>query len=79
VAAAKSATALDVLSDQLLWGRDFYRFVSDHREGQRPILGAPWRMSKTSARIERGAPDLGEHTAYVLGDILGVCRPCPRS
>jgi len=61
------------MSDQLLWDREFYRFVSDHREGQRPILGAPWRMSTAPALIERGAPDLGEHTAYVLRDILGVC------
>ena len=75
VSAAKSATVLDVMSDQVLWDRGFYRFVSDHREGQRPILGAPWRMSNAPALIERGAPDLGEHTDYVLGDILGVCRP----
>jgi crotonobetainyl-CoA:carnitine CoA-transferase CaiB-like acyl-CoA transferase len=75
VSAAKSATALDVMSDRLLWDREFYRFVSDHCEGLRPILGAPWRMSRAAARIERGAPDLGEHTDYVLGEILGVCRP----
>ncbi|HUL98090.1 MAG TPA: CoA transferase, partial [Mycobacterium sp.] len=75
VAATKSATSLDVMSDELLWDREFYRFVSDHREGQRPILGAPWCMSRAPARIERGAPDLGEHTDYVRSDILGVCRP----
>ncbi|MFZ0831684.1 MAG: CoA transferase [Mycobacterium sp.] len=75
VSAAKSAKVLDVISDRLLWDRGFYRFVSDHREGQRPILAAPWRMSDAPALIERGAPDLGEHTDYVLGDILGVCRP----
>lgn len=74
VPAAKSATALDVISDQLLWGREFYRFVSDHREGLRPILGAPWRLSTAPAAIEHGAPNLGEHTGYVLGDILGVRR-----
>ncbi len=70
VAAAKSATAVDVLSDQRLWDREVYRFVSDHREGQRPVLGAPWRMARNPARIERGAPDLGEHTGYVCDEIL---------
>lgn len=70
VPAAKSATAVDVISDQRLWDRELYRFVSDHREGQRPILGPSWRMARAAARIERGAPDLGEDTDYVLGEIL---------
>jgi len=70
VPAAKSATAADVISDQRLWDRELYRFVSDHREGQRPVLGPAWRMTRNPARIERGAPDLGEDTDYVLGEIL---------
>ena len=72
VPSSKSATSVDVISDQLLWDRELYRFVSDHREGQRPILAAPWRMSVAPAQIERGAPDLGEHNDYVLHEILGV-------
>jgi crotonobetainyl-CoA:carnitine CoA-transferase CaiB-like acyl-CoA transferase len=70
VPAAKSATALDVISDQLLWDRELYRFVSDHREGQRPVLAAPWRMSAVEAEIARGAPDLGEHNDYVRDEVL---------
>ncbi len=70
VPSSKSATSLDVISDQLLWDRELYRFVSDHREGQRPIVAAPWRMSVAPARIARGAPDLGEHNDYVLHNIL---------
>ena len=70
VPASKSATSLDVISDQLLWDRELYRFVSDHREGQRPILGAPWRMSAAEAEIARGAPNLGEHNEYVFDEIL---------
>ncbi|MEV3902172.1 CoA transferase [Mycobacterium sp. NPDC050551] len=72
VAAAKSATALDVIGDELLWERGLYRFVSDHREGVRPVLGPSWRMARNPARIERGAPDLGEHNDYVFGDTLGA-------
>jgi crotonobetainyl-CoA:carnitine CoA-transferase CaiB-like acyl-CoA transferase len=72
VAAAKSATAVDVIADQRLWDRELYRFVSDHREGQRPVLGASWRMARNPARISRGAPDLGEDTDYVLHEILGT-------
>ncbi|HXO13648.1 MAG TPA: CoA transferase, partial [Mycobacterium sp.] len=70
VPAAKSATALDIISDQLLWDRELYRFVSDHREGQRPVVAAPWRMSAVQAEIARGAPDLGEHNDYVRDEIL---------
>jgi len=71
VPAAKSATTLDIISDPLLWDRELYRFVSDHREGQRPVLAAPWRMSSAQAEIARGAPDLGEHDDYVRNEILG--------
>jgi crotonobetainyl-CoA:carnitine CoA-transferase CaiB-like acyl-CoA transferase len=72
VPAAKSATALDVISDERLWDRGLYRFVSDHREGQRPVLGPPWRMARDPATIDRGAPDLGEHDDYVFGQLLGA-------
>ncbi|OBH80774.1 CoA-transferase [Mycobacterium scrofulaceum] len=72
VPAGKSATALDVIGDQRLWDRGLYRFVSDHREGQRPIVGPSWRMARDQARIARGAPDLGEHTEYVLHGMLGA-------
>lgn len=72
VPATKSATAMDVIADQQLWDRELYRFVSDHREGQRPVLGPSWRMARNPARIARGAPDLGEDTDYVLHEILGT-------
>ncbi|GLE52869.1 CaiB/BaiF CoA transferase family protein [Mycobacterium montefiorense] len=70
VPVTKSATAIDVIGDQQLWDRELYRFVSDHREGQRPVLGPSWRMTRGPARIEKGAPDLGEDTDYVLHEIL---------
>jgi crotonobetainyl-CoA:carnitine CoA-transferase CaiB-like acyl-CoA transferase len=72
VPSSKSATSIDVIGDQLLWDRELYRFVSDHREGQRPIVAAPWRMSVAPAQIACGAPDLGEHNDYVLNEILGA-------
>ena len=75
VPATKSASAIDVIGDQQLWDRELYRFVSDHREGQRPILGPSWRLARGPVRVERGAPDLGEDTDYVLHEILGVDVP----
>ena len=56
VPAGKSATALDIISDPLLWERELYRFVSDHREGQRPVLAAPWRMSSAETEIDAARP-----------------------
>ena len=70
VPAAKSATSLDVIADEMLWARGAYRFVSDHVEGQRPVLGPSWRMFGNPALIEHGAPDLGEHNDYVFSDLL---------
>ena len=70
VPATKSASAVEVLQDQLLWDRETYRFVSDHREGQRPILGASWQLSRAPVTVERGAPGLGEDNDYVLGQLL---------
>ena len=75
VPASKSANAIDAISDQRLWARELYRFVTDHREGQRPILGPPWRLARSPSRIARGAPDLGEDTEYVLREILGATSP----
>lgn len=70
VGAAKSATATDVIGDEMLWERGAYLFVTDRVEGQRPVLGAPWRMTRNPARIQCGAPDLGQDNDYVLGEIL---------
>ncbi|SPM36803.1 caib/baif family protein [Mycobacterium rhizamassiliense] len=72
VPGGKSATSVDVIADQRLWDRELYRFVSDHREGQRPVLGPSWRLTRDPAQISRGAPDLGEHTDYVVHQILAT-------
>ena len=72
VAAAKSQSSEELIADQQLWGRDFFCFVTDNREGGRPIVGAPWHMSQAQASISRGAPDLGEHNEYVYCDLLGL-------
>ncbi len=58
------------VTDELLWECGTYRFVSDRVEGQRPVLGPSWLMTR-AARTERGAPDLGGHNDHVLGDIPG--------
>ena len=71
VAAAKSQSSLDLISDPHLWQRGFYQEVS-YRDGQiKTTTGPSWKMSR-AATVSRGAPRLGEHNGYVLGDILGL-------
>lgn len=67
VPSAKSADVADVLGDRRLWDRECFRFVSDHREGQRPVLGTSWQLSVNRVEIGCGAPNLGEHNGHLLG------------
>lgn len=71
VAASKSASSLDLIADAHLWLRGFYREVTDEDGQSRSILGPSWKMSRM-AEITDDAPKLGQHNAYVLGDILGL-------
>lgn len=77
VAAAKSRSSIDMTADPQLWARGFFPEVSDRAGAMRPIVGPSWRMSR-GARILDGAPRLGEHTSYVLGDILGLSPDAQR-
>lgn len=44
----------------------------EHPEiGRQRHIGIPWRMSATPCQVQRPAPCLGEHTAEVMGDLLG--------
>ncbi|MFC0203726.1 CaiB/BaiF CoA transferase family protein [Novosphingobium soli] len=72
VPAFRSMSSMDLCADGFLWGREAFRMVSDHRNGTRPIIGPSWRMSPDPPLVERGAPLLGEHNAYVYRDLLGL-------
>lgn len=72
VAAFRSQSSLDLCSDDFLWGREAFRMVSDHQRGSRPIIGPSWRMAPDAAKVERGAPLLGEDNEYVYREILGL-------
>ncbi|HEX7852402.1 MAG TPA: CoA transferase [Sphingobium sp.] len=72
VPAFRSQSSLDLCSDDHLWGREGFRMVSDHKTGTRPIIGPSWRMEPDAAKVERGAPLLGEHNDYVYRELLGL-------
>jgi len=71
VAAAKSQSSVDLVADPHLWGRGFYREVTDKSGQAKNIVGPSWKMSR-EAKITQGAPQLGEHNAYVFGELLGL-------
>ncbi|VWX54200.1 CaiB/BaiF CoA-transferase family protein [Novosphingobium sp. 9U] len=71
IAAAKSANSVDLIGDGHLWSRGFYRHVDDQDGEARAVLGPSWRMSD-EAEITRPAPRLGEHNAYILGEVMGL-------
>lgn len=71
VAAGKSQNSIDIVTDQHLWSTDFFHPVVGNDGVMRPIVGPGWKMSR-GATISSGAPRLGEHNAYVFGEILGL-------
>ncbi|MDR2856643.1 MAG: CoA transferase [Novosphingobium sp.] len=72
VPAFKSMSSIDLCSDEYLWNRQGFRMVDHPHNGPRPIIGPSWRMTPDMARVERGAPALGEHNDYVYREILGL-------
>lgn len=71
VAAAKSNNSIDLVSDPHFWERGFYPEVTEPDGHVKSIVGPSWKMTR-GAVISDDAPRLGGHTAYVLGDILGL-------
>jgi crotonobetainyl-CoA:carnitine CoA-transferase CaiB-like acyl-CoA transferase len=72
IGAFKSLSTLDLIADEELWRREFFKLVTNPATGSRPIVGAPWRMARSQASIARGAPQLGEHNDYVYREVLGL-------
>jgi benzylsuccinate CoA-transferase BbsE subunit len=58
----------DILESKQLAHRGYFvRVPHAHRDEPLLMPGAPYRLSRTRWRITRPAPQLGEHTAEVLG------------
>ena len=58
--------------DPQLAFRDFYPRLVHAEIGELPHEGIPFQLSETPGRLTRPAPLLGEHTDYVLQDLLGI-------
>jgi len=72
VPAGVVASCEDLFNDPQLKYRNHFVF-KDHPEiGQHASQGISFKLSKTPSEITRAAPCLGEHTAYVCTEILGM-------
>lgn len=58
--------------DPQLEARGFYRMAPQHRFGADLFIGYPPKLSATEPQIDHAGACLGEHTAGVLTDLLGL-------
>ncbi len=72
VAAGAVQTGEDLSRDPQLKERGFFRRVPDHQGEQRTIESAPYKLSRTPGKVERGAPEFAADMTYVLRELLGM-------
>ena len=72
VAAGVVQTGEDLSRDPQLKERGFFRRVPDHQGEYRTIERAPYKLSRTQGRVDRGAPNFGADMEYVLRELLGM-------
>ena len=61
----------ELVADPQLLHRGHFVTVDHALHGPVTIEGSRFRFSRTPARIDRGAPTLGEHSWQVLTEVLG--------
>ena len=72
VAAFPSMSNKDLATNSHLTDRG-YLVQKEHPEvGKRIHAGIPWHMSGTPCEVRSAAPLRGQHTDYVLCDLLGL-------
>ena len=72
VAAMPSFSNQEIFSDPHFQERHLAVEVHHPAMGKQVVLGPPWHLSETPAKITRSSPLLGEHDEYVFGQLLGM-------
>jgi crotonobetainyl-CoA:carnitine CoA-transferase CaiB-like acyl-CoA transferase len=72
IAAGVVASALDLHADPVLTGWGFFQWLEHPARPAAPYEGHALRLAETPGRLRWPAPTLGEHTALVLGELLGL-------
>ncbi|MEA2626847.1 MAG: hypothetical protein QOD06_2892 [Candidatus Binatota bacterium] len=68
VPVAPVSTMADLLDSEHLNARGFFAVIEHPKGGSLRVPGAPFVLSRTPWRLARPAPELGQHTAEVLGE-----------
>jgi benzylsuccinate CoA-transferase BbsF subunit len=74
VAAAPVLNVEQQFRDPQLRARGFYVDVEHPLVGTEILYDVPFRLSETPGRVRRPAPNLGEHTESILGELIGLSR-----
>lgn len=74
VAAVPSFRGDELFNDPHLKERGFSEVVEHPLMGRRTVIGPPWKLPSTPARVSRHGPLLGEHNHYVFSELLGLCE-----
>lgn len=72
VAAMVVHTGISIGKDPHVRERGVFESVVHPRIGEKKVVRPPWRLE--GVRVRRAAPLIGEHTAYILEEILGLSR-----
>jgi len=72
VAAMPSFSNQEIFSDPHFKERKLAVEVEHPSMGKQVVLGPPWRLSETPAKVIKASPIIGEHNEYVFGELLGM-------
>ena len=62
----------EAAADPQILHREMFVVVSDYKQRKLRMCNTPIKLSRTPAKLEKGAPGLGEHTHEVLSAMFGV-------
>jgi len=75
IAAGVVQNGIDICArDPQLKERGFWPTVSTAEGATTQVTGIPFKLSGTSGQVRTIAPEVGENTDYVLGELLGLTR-----
>ncbi len=72
ISAAPVFTARDMYEDEHLNARNAYVQLDHPIVGRQPVVGLPWHLEPGPSEQYWPAPLLGQHTDYILGEILHI-------
>ena len=72
VAAMPSLSNQEIFSDPHFKERKLAVEVEHPVMGKQVVLGAPWKLSETPAKVTKASPVMGENNDYVFGELLGM-------